>query len=238
MVTAARIALIVSFGVTCAALSAPSTESSPIGMWRSDDGEAVEEYAFREDHTYTTWSQSKGAVLHTPGVIIETGVWMRHGDRLRITPKETNSVGPRPPFTFRIIRLRAEELVVKHLGRKKTLSFRRLKIPVCTRAEGTLDAATIGTRLIGTWHMHLNTHDYEMTFHPDYTFSAFARVEGESVDVPSGVWRLEGDRLTVDLGREKGDSEERGFKWTVLGIQRDCIAVKHGSGELAWRRIK
>jgi hypothetical protein len=237
MLTSLRIAVVASLAVTCAALRA-APESSPIGTWRSDDGEAVEEYAFCEDHTYTTWSQSKGLVLHTPGVIIETGVWKRDGNRLRITPKNTNSVGPRRPFSFRIIRLHGDQLVVKQLGRKTTLSFRRLEIPVCAPAQDTLDIATIRTRLIGTWYMHLNTHDYEMTFNQDGTFSATARVEGRSVHVPSGVWRLDANRLTVDLGRENGDSEERGFKWTVIGIESNCVAVKHGSSDLAWRRMR
>jgi hypothetical protein len=237
MLNSARIAIVVTFALPSVALSAPP-EGNPIGTWRSDDGEAVEEYAFRHDRTYTTWAQSKGLVLHTPGVIIESGVWMLDGDRLRITPTKTNSAGPRRPFTFRIIRMSGDQLVVKQFDSKRTFSFRRLDIPVCASTEGALDAATIGARLIGTWHMHLNTHDYEMTFHPNRTFSAVARVEGRPVEVPSGVWRVEGRRLTVDLGREAGDSEERGFKWTVIGIQRDCVAVQHDSIEIAWRRLK
>ena len=233
----------IAAAVGCAATMAvgnPIPESSLVGTWRSDEGEAVEEYAFRDDYTFTSWLQAKGAVLHTPGVIIETGVWKRDGDRLTITPKKTNSVKPSRQLKLLIIQLTADRLTAKGLDKKGiTATWRRLDLPSCTRAtEGSLDVAGLEQQLPGTWQMHLNTHDYEMTFHPDHTFSGSALIEGQSVDVPPGVWRLEKNKLTVDFEKQRGDSGQRAFKWTILGVENDCVAVSDGSMQLAWRRLR
>ena len=213
-------------------------EGNLFGTWRSDEGDAVEEYAFRENHTFTSWLQAKGAVLHTPGVIIETGVWSWNGDRLTITPEKTNSVKPSQPFTLRQVRLRGDLLVATPIGRKQRASLRRLKLPVCPSAtEGALDIASIDKMLMGTWQMHLNTHDYVMTFHEDHSFTASARIEGERVDVPSGVWRLDRDKLIVDLEKRKGDDGQTGFRWRVVGLKRDCVALRDGTMQVTLGRL-
>jgi hypothetical protein len=229
--------------VGCAAtivVGSPSPDSSLVGTWRSDEGDVVEEYAFRDDHKFISWLQAKGAVLHTPGVIIETGVWKRDGNQLIITPKKTNSSKPSRQLRLLILQLTADNLTAKRLGKKETAAtLRRLDLPSCPSAsEGTLDVAALEQHLCGTWQMHLNTHDYEMTFHPDHTFSASAVIEGQSVDVPSGVWRLENNKLTIDLEKQRGDSKQRAWKWTVLGFENACVAVTDGSMHLAWRRLK
>src|SRR5690242_275219 len=102
MLTILRVAVIALFAATSLASSVAS-DNSLIGTWRSDEGAAVEEYAFYQDHTFRSWVQAKGAVLHTPGVIIETGTWKRDRDRLRIEPKKTNSARPGPSLTLLIL---------------------------------------------------------------------------------------------------------------------------------------
>jgi hypothetical protein len=219
--------------------SAVAKDDRLIGTWRSDEGEAVEEYAFRQDHTFMSWVQAKGAVLHTPGVIIETGIWKRDGDRLRIEPKKTNSTKPRAPFTLLILRMSEDRMIAKELGRKKSGTLRRLDLPSCASApEGKLDPAAVEPQLVGTWKIHLNTHDYEMIFRADRTFAATAQVEGHQVDVPSGTWRLDGDKLIVELEKEKEDDEQSGFRWTIVGFERDCVALRYGTMQLALGRLK
>src|SRR3954447_4608262 len=109
---------IIAAAVACAATIAfgtPPPESSLVGTWRSDEGRAVEEYAFRDDHTFTSWLQAKGAVLHTPGVIIESGVWKRDGKQLTITPTKTNSSTPSRELRLLIIQLTADRLTAKRV---------------------------------------------------------------------------------------------------------------------------
>ncbi len=216
----------------------PRSEEALVGTWRSDDGQVVEEYAFRDDHTFTSWLQAKGAVLHTPGVIIETGVWSRNGERLTITPEKTNSLKPSQPLTLRQVRVSGDLLIATGIGEKQRVSLRRLDLPVCaSAAEGALDIASIDKTLLGTWQMHLNTHDYVVTFHEDHSFTASARIEGEPVDVPSGVWRLDGDKLIVDLEKRKGNDEQRGFRWSVVGLKRDCVALRDGTMQVTLGRL-
>jgi hypothetical protein len=163
------------------------TKERLIGTWRAEVDEGVTEMAFRGDGTYTEWSQSK-TVLHTPGVIVESGAWNLTGRELEMNPKTTNSVEVGDPTKLTIDWLGDTKLVWKTSTGTSHISARRLNLPQCS-GRVVPSAISIEETIVGTWRVHYRTHDYQEDYKSDKSLTISAQIgrEMKTIHMAHGV---------------------------------------------------
>ena len=213
------------------------------GTWRTEDETAVEEIALRDDHTFTRWIDYKG-VLTTPSVPTSAGEWHIKGDQLVVHFSWTN--GPPKKENFKVvdgwaeddqefrpklIRLDAEALTIKDPDESSRRTFRlisRDRSVKLIRGRSVIDSD-----VRGRWRVHFDTRDYELFFAEDHQVVDFAEVEGQQKKLHTGTWRIErNDELIADVKSVPffaGESiKENHFKWKIVGIEPNRIAIKEG----------
>jgi hypothetical protein len=103
--------------------------------------------------------------LSTPSVAIGAGDWQLQDRKLGIrftkyVPVDTWAEEDKQ-MTFAIVKIRNDVLLMKNFDGSKVLSYKRL-LPDYVLAP--IKRAPNDADFLGTWQIHYNTHDYEMSF--------------------------------------------------------------------------
>jgi hypothetical protein len=217
-------------------------EAKLLGTWRAEDDQTIEEMACRKDHSFTSWTNWKNE-LTTPSVAIGAGDWRLQDRELvvhftKYVPVDTCADEDKQ-IRFTIVKIDNDALLTKNSDGSKVLTYKRLLpdcvLPPIKRAPNDID-------FVGTWQIHFNTRDYEMSFNPDHTCGDFAEVEGVRKQFFTGIWQRDGDHLTVDatsVPMFEGDSVHKShMRWRVSGIEPQRIAIKDGPVSYCLERLK
>jgi hypothetical protein len=218
------------------------TEAKLLGTWRAEDEETVNEIACQRDHSFTSWTSWKNE-LTTPSVAIGAGDWKLHGHKLVVhftRTVEVDSWSKEDKFiSFPIVDIRGDALRMKNFDGSKILTYHRLSpdyvLAPMKRAPNDAD-------FVGTWHIHYNTHDYEISFGQDHTCGDFAQIESVRKQFFTGIWRIDGNELVVDatsVPMFEGDSVSKSqLKWLVTGLETQRFAIKDGPISYCLERLK
>jgi hypothetical protein len=170
-------------------------------------------------------------VLHTPGVIVESGAWNLTGRELEMNPKTTNSVEVGDPTKLTIDWLGDTKLVWKTSTGTSHISARRLNLPQCS-GRVVPSAISIEETIVGTWQVHYRTHDYQEDYKSDKSVTISAQIGREMKTIHDGAWRVDGTSLLLDING-RGD-----YKRPVVAIENDCITVTEDGLRYTRQRIK
>jgi hypothetical protein len=208
--------------VSCDRLS----ERKLVGTWRSQkggEGGAVDELAFRADHTLVWWFVPEE--LSTPQTFVSAGEWHIHGDRIDIEEKPLTSPSPSKHHEFQIQSVSNNTLLLKHLKEGVVGTFVRLDMPACVGPEPGTAPYPIDPNIIGTWQVHFNTHDFKYRFGADHTVAVSARDSGDFQPLWNGTWKVAGSDLIMDLKADKYHSDEK-VTWLVHEFQPRCFTIR------------
>jgi hypothetical protein len=218
------------------------TEAKLLGTWRAEGDETVEEMACRKDHSFTSWTSSKNE-LTTPSVGIAAGDWQLQGHELAVhftkyVPVNTWADEDRQ-IRFTIVQIRNDALLMKNFDGSKVITYKRLS-HYCALAP--IKRAPNDADFVGTWQIHYNTHDFEMSFSRDHRYGDFAKVGGVLEEFFTGTWHTDGDQLIVDaksVPMFEGDSVHQSqLRWLVIGIEPQRIAIRDGPVPYCLERLK
>ena len=241
-----RLAVIAVFALcSCTDFS----ERSLTGTWRTETPEIVQEIAFGRDHTFVAWVNAKNA-LTTPNCPTSPGMWRLQNRQ--ITVRFTSSVGldkwepEDKQVQFNIVKATGNTLQLLDPNEKRFLSYKRL-FPESTVSACTRDV--VDTDLFGSWHVHCNTHDYEIVLGRDHSFNIFANIpnwlepgKGEvRTQLWAGTWRAANRKLLMDGKTVPGFTGEaiktEHRQWPVIGIEANRIAVTDGPVRYVSQRL-
>ncbi len=214
------------------------TEAKLAGTWRAEDDETVNEIACRRDHTFTSWTSRKNE-LTTPGVAIGAGDWKLQDRQLvvhftKYVPVDTWADEDKQ-IMYKIVNIRNDALLMKNFDGSKVLTYKRL-LPdyVLSPMKGIPNDADF----VGTWKMHYNTHDYEMSFKKDHSYGDFAQLQGVREQLFSGIWHTDGNRLIVDAKSVEDPTRKSHLSWSVTAIESQRIAIRDGPVPYILERLK
>jgi hypothetical protein len=218
------------------------TEAKLLGTWRAENDETVNEITCRRDHSFTSWTSWKNE-LTTPSVAISAGDWQMQDRGLvvhftKYVPVDTWAEEDKQ-MKFAIVKIRNDALLMKNFDGSNVLTYKRL-LPDYVLAP--MKRAPNDADFIGTWKIHYNTHDFEMSFSRDHRYGNFARVEGVLQQFFTGTWHTDGNQLIVDaksVPMFEGDSVHKSrMRWLVTGIEPQRIAIKDGPVTYCLERLK
>ena len=218
------------------------TEAKLFGTWRSEDADVVDEIACRADHTFTSWASFKNE-LTTPSVLIEVGTWRVQGHQLIVHCTKSvhvdSFVNNDEQITFPLVRVSKDALQMKNFDGSKVLTYKRLSHDY---ALDPIKRAPIDADFVGSWQIHYNTHDCEIAFNKDHSYSLFVAVNASWEQFFTGSWHTSGNRIVIDrksVPQYPGESvEESQLRWTVTGIDSQKLAIKDGPVPYILERLR
>src|SRR5881275_598519 len=105
-----------------------AAERKLIGTWRAEKDGAVDEIAFRSDHTLVWWMCP--AELSTPQTFVSSGEWRVRSKRIEMDTKLLTSPAPAEHHSLQIVQLTKDSLLAKP-PTEPAVEFQRLDTPSC-----------------------------------------------------------------------------------------------------------
>lgn len=147
---------------------------------------------------------------------------------------------------FIVVKSSRDTLQLQDPDEKRIVRYRRLfpdyVVQACTRVPLDQD-------VFGSWRVHYNTHDYEIVLGRDHSYGVFVNLSNSRQPAQgnprqqlwTGAWRIENGRLLTDVKTVpsfEGESiETRRGAWSIIGIERNRIAVRDGPVRYVWQRL-
>ena len=212
-------------------------EAKPIGTWRCEDEDGIEEISLHPDHSF--WSiETYKKELVTPSPLEETGSWQLKGNQLLMDSLVTWSK-VRRQLSRTLMQTGRTALVIKSSEGSKNLTYRRLEEAACVPSSSAT-AAPDGPALLGSWQTHYNTHDYQYRFSSGGYVELFCFISEEWQLLLKGQWHVKDHRIFLQFQENAyGPVEREEDIWTITAVGTDCIAVKGASSRpCIMRRVK
>jgi len=213
-----------------------AAERKLIGTWRAEKDGAVDEIAFRSDHTLVWWMCP--AELSTPQTVVSSGEWHVRSKRIEMDTKVLTSPAPAEHHSLQIVHLTKDSLIAKP-PTEPAVEFQRLDISSCRTSTSGSSATVVEPNIVGTWQAHYHTHEFRYRFAPDHTVAVSGLVFGRFDPLWKGSWSVSGGDLLMQLQPDSPGMGEQKPHWKLYGFQRDCFWIKDPEGiEYAVHRIE
>ncbi len=202
-------------------------ERKLIGTWRAEKNGAVDEIAFRSDHTLVWWMCP--AELSTPQTFVSSGEWRVRSKHIEMDTKVLTSPAPAEHHSLQILELTRDSLLAKP-PTEPAVQFQRLDIPLCRTSTSGSSVTAVEPNIVGTWQVHYHTHDFRYRFAPDHTVAVSGLVFGRFDPLWKGSWSVSGGDLLIELQPDSPGMGEQKPHWKLYRFQRDCFWIKDPEG--------
>jgi hypothetical protein len=213
------------------------SDAKLVGTWRCEDEDSVEELALKPDHSFRSLNTFKKELV-TPSPMEETGTWHVRDNQVTLDSILTWNK-ERSRINRTLLQLKKDSLLTKNFDGTKTLTYRRLELPVCVGSPASTKEVH-EAKLIGSWQVHYNTHDYQFHFMPGNRYSLLGLISGKWDLLLEGRWHIDGSSLSVKPENTPyGPADDPEQKWTVAAVGNDCFTIRDPSSwEYTLQRLK